>query len=330
MKTFTLKEDSLIFYPKKTDLLALGIVMFLSLLMLSISITIEATKQGIEFSVLVLTLLIASHIIIPILFITYGFTYKVVMDMKTEQVIQKSLFRSKLLAKFSDINSIRLTDRTSAYVTSYIYELEFNKNIFQDGIILTSKMRKRSKKLHLFTETVVPIVEQLIDNRSDKTLSLNNIARGENNIQLFKEVRPDCYAYRQRPILTLIIAFVSFLIFIATFIHSEQGEYYYLIPLGISFLLFFGYSKETVINNRKEVIIQHNFFFKKEYEFNNFGEIVIKKETLNGKYSHSAINIKRNKIKAPYQILICQEKDVDKIPILINDIEILLNRKTNI
>lgn len=330
MKTFTLKEDSLIFYPRRVDYLASGILLFLLLLMMTIPITIEATKQGIEISVLAIILLIALHIIIPVLFITYGFTYKVVMDMKTEQVIQKSLFRSKLLAKFSDINSIRLTDRTSVYVTSYIYELEFNKNIFQDGIILTSKMRKKSKKLHLFTETVVPIVEQLIDNRSDKNLSLNNIARGENNIQLFKEVRPDCYAYKQKPIFVLIIAFVFFLIFIATFTHSKQGEYYYLIPLAMSLLLFFGYNNETVINNRKKVIIEHYFFLKKEYEFNNFGEIVIEKQTSNGKYNHCNINIRRNKRKAPYQILICQEKDVDKIPILINDIEILLNRKTNI
>ncbi len=318
MKIFEVKKDQFIFYPKKEDLTALGIILCLCLYMIAIPAILTIKNIHLPIIIAILTI----PILILLICILLG-KMQIIIDAKEKTVVRKNLLGQRKLAGLDDIINIRFSTRGSMYVTSYIYELIFKDDMYGEGIVLTPRLRKKSKRIKYIQEQVIDKIEYLLDKNN---VSKENIKKND-NIRLLKETRREHYTYDKKSLLSLIISVGSFFLFAYIAIYVQPNEYYYFFILLISSIFLASYGSSIQFNNVDKVIESSVFgFFKRSLKFDDVKDIRIIHNSTNGKYTHTDIKAISNKGGKYREMLLFMEKDTKKIPILINDLEILLGR----
>ncbi len=320
MKLFEIKENQIIFYPKRQDFLSLGIILFVSLYMIIIPISLTTYEKDPNIDIISICL----AFLIPPIIVTICFLFgktQIIIDTNKKTVTKKNLFQSKKIALLENVSHIQFSDNGSQYVTTYTYELIFKNDIYGEGIKLTSRLRKKSKKLtEIYDNAIVKIENILAENAPTK----KNIAT-EQKIHLFHEEHRGCYVYKERSLVALFFAILTLAVFIYLILFQQLDTYYHYILLALSLLLFMGYGSQTKIDTSNQTIESSMYdFFKSKCHFSEIAQIITEKSFNNGSYSTTNIIARTNRDKKPYRIHLTSIKDTKKVALFINDLSILL------
>lgn len=322
MKLYEIKEDKIIFYPKRQDFLALGIILSVCLYMIIIPVYLSMNEQGLHLGIIHISLTLLIPLIILILFIYLSKETQIIIDITERSVIRRNLLGNKKIALLENVNKVQLSDSGSMYVTTYIYELIFHDDIYGLGIRLTPTLRKKSKKLNEIYDNAIIKVEKLLSDNPFNTIPNKTI---EQKIHFFNETNRDCYIYKEKSIVALIFTILPLLLFVYLTVYQNLDSYYHFIFLAISIIGFIGYGSQVKIDTYNQTIESSSYgLFKSKCHFSEIAEITPQKLFHNGAYSTTNIIIRTNRDKKPYQIQLASIKDTKKVALFINDLTFLL------
>ncbi|PXV64704.1 hypothetical protein CLV62_10930 [Dysgonomonas alginatilytica] len=320
MRLFEIKENQIIFYPKRHDFLALGIILFVSLSMISIPIFFNMNEQSLNIGSIPILLAIFIPLIILVLFIILSKT-QIIINTKEKTVVRRNLFVQTKLASLDNVCKVQFSDSGSSYVTTYIYELIFKDDIYGQGIRLTPALREKSKKLKEIYDNAIIKVDSFLSENISTDSNTNTIQK----IHFFNEIHRGCYSYRQKSIVALIFSILPLIPFVYLTIFQPVDSYYQYIFILFSIIFLVAYGKEVKIDTDNNTIESSTFgFFKSKCLFIEIAEIEAQKSFYNGSYSTTNIIVRTNRDKKPYQIHLASIKNTKKVALFINDLAILL------
>ena len=90
MKLYEIKEDKIIFYPKRQDFLVLGIILSVCLYMIIIPVYLSMNEQGLHLGIIHISLALLIPLIILILFIYLSKETQIIIDITERSNIRRN------------------------------------------------------------------------------------------------------------------------------------------------------------------------------------------------------------------------------------------------